>query len=376
MSMHNSELADTLGNLVHRGVNLCIKYCDGKIPDVPHDPQFGLPFDLAALEAGVRADLEACAMNSAIFKGMEAVRATNRFLTEAEPWKMKGEGSEIRRVAVVRTTLEAIFAFTHYLAPVIPNAAAAIFRKLGTQPIPTNTLSADFYNLKPGTGVFLGDILYQKIINDDASGAAQQAIASAAAASAKKAEKKGGGKPAAAVAEEAENPNQIDFTKIELRVGKIMKVWNHETADRLYCEEIDVKDADGTRRPVVSGLRAHYSLEEMEGRLVVVVCNLKEAKMQGFISRGMVLAAKSPEGKVELIDPPVGAEVGELLELEGFARDGPVWQAAKVKKMKVWEKVSELLRTDADGNATWDGKALVTSAGRCKAATLGDSPIS
>jgi methionine--tRNA ligase beta chain len=310
-------------------------------------------------------------MNAAIFKAMEAVRATNRFLTEAEPWKMKGEGSETKRIAVVRTTLEAIYAFTHYLAPVIPLAAAAVFQKLMTEPIPTHTLKADFYNLKPGTEVVLGDILFQKIINDEAPAAAPSAAAT------KKPEKKAGGKSAAPVAEEAENPNQIDFTKIELRVGKIMKVWNHETADRLYCEEIDVKDADGTLRPVVSGLRAHYSLEEMEGRLVVVVCNLKEAKMQGFMSRGMVLAAKGPDGsKVELIDPPAGAEVGELVELEGFARDGPVWQAAKVKKMKVWEKVSELLRTDASGAATWDGKALVTSAGPCRATTLADAPIS
>jgi methionyl-tRNA synthetase len=372
VSMHNSELADTLGNLVHRGVNLCIKYCEGKIPDVQHDPQFGLPFDLAALEAGVRADLESCAMNSAIFKAMEAVRATNRFLTEAEPWKMKGEGSEMKRIAVVRTTLEAIFAFTHYLAPVIPHAAAAVFQKLGTQPIPTNTLKMDFYNLKPGTEVFLGDILFQKIISEETPAA----ISNATAAAVKKPEKKSGGKPAASVVEEAENPNQIDFSKIELRIGRIMRVWNHETADRLYCEEIDVKDADGTLRPVVSGLRAHYSLEEMKGRLVVVVCNLKEAKMQGFISRGMVLAAKGSDGRVELIDPPAGAEVGELVELEGFARDGPVWQAAKVKKMKVWEKVSELLRTDSSGAATWDGKALVTSAGRCRAATLVEAPIS
>lgn len=75
--MHNSELADVIGNLVNRVVNLCHKYCGGAVPDVAHDPEFGLPFDLAALKAGVTADLKDCAVNLALFKAMEAARATN-----------------------------------------------------------------------------------------------------------------------------------------------------------------------------------------------------------------------------------------------------------------------------------------------------------
>lgn len=75
--MHNSELADVIGNLVNRVVNLCHKYCGGVVPDVAHDPEFGLPFDLAALKAGVTADLKGCAVNLALFKAMEAARATN-----------------------------------------------------------------------------------------------------------------------------------------------------------------------------------------------------------------------------------------------------------------------------------------------------------
>ena len=79
MSMHNSELADTLGNLIHRGINLCVKWCDGGvIPDVPHDPVFPLPFDICALDASIRADVQNCSLNTAAFKAMEAVRATNR----------------------------------------------------------------------------------------------------------------------------------------------------------------------------------------------------------------------------------------------------------------------------------------------------------
>ena len=79
VSMHNSELADVLGNLIHRGINLCIKYCDGVIPDVPHDEKFPLPFDIEVLDSAIRDDMTSCSLNLAILKTMDAVRATNRY---------------------------------------------------------------------------------------------------------------------------------------------------------------------------------------------------------------------------------------------------------------------------------------------------------
>jgi methionyl-tRNA synthetase len=78
VTMHNSELADVLGNLIHRVLNLTQKYCGGVVPDVPHDAVFVPPFDLAALKNGVKEELKGCAIQLALFKGMEAARATNR----------------------------------------------------------------------------------------------------------------------------------------------------------------------------------------------------------------------------------------------------------------------------------------------------------
>jgi methionyl-tRNA synthetase len=255
--MHNAELADTLGNLVHRGINLCLKFCDGVIPNVEHDPAFPMPFDFDQLEREIREDMTHCAINSATFRAMEAVRATNRYLTTAEPWKMKSEADIPRRAAIVRTTLEAIYLFTHYLAAVIPHAADAIFTRLGTPPRPTFSLNGDFYNLTPGTAVFLGDILFSKI----EEGGAPAGTAAAAADGGKvseggkksggggKVKVKGGGdekkekpakekkpKEAAAAAPPPPEEDQHDFTKIELRVGKIVRVWNHESAERcVHC---------------------------------------------------------------------------------------------------------------------------------------------
>lgn len=143
---------------------------------------------------------------------------------------------------------------------------------------------------------------------------------------------------------------------------------------RLFCEEIDVGDNDGLRQ-VASGLREHYSLDEMKNSLVVVVCNLKEAKMKGFVSRGMVLAAKSADGRVELIRPPAGATEGTLIELDGVVRDGEPWPANTVYKKKVWEAMSVGLHTNSDGVACWGDSALVTPQGPCRAASITESPI-
>ena len=86
----------------------------------------------------------------------------HRFLTEAEPWKMKGP-DEARRPAIVRTTLEAVYVFMHFLAPTLPRTAGRVFSRLNSPPVPASSLRADFYNLKPGTAVTLGDILFKKI---------------------------------------------------------------------------------------------------------------------------------------------------------------------------------------------------------------------
>jgi methionyl-tRNA synthetase len=269
--MHNSELADILGNLVHRGLSLCLKYCDGMIPDTTHDSAFPLPFNFEELDREIRSDLLTSSLNLATFKAMEAVRATNKFLTTTEPWKMKGPDDGIRRMAIVRTTLEAIYLCAHYLTPSIPIAAGEIFHRLGTSPRPTNLLRGDFYNLIPGTRVHLGNILFTKIEDGVPAGAAgaagggaggkvggeekknnktkesKKGVAPAPAAasstatasstkdqSKKESSEKKEKKPKSAAPQQSEETEieQHDFTKIELRVGQIVKVWHHETAER------------------------------------------------------------------------------------------------------------------------------------------------
>lgn len=406
--MHNSELADILGNLMHRGINLCLKFCDGVIPDVPHDTGFPMPFDVCALRDGVWEDMKdnKNAIHAALFRAIDAVRATNRYLTVAEPWKMKGD-DVARKPAIVRTTLEAIYIFTHFLAPALPLSAEKIFTRLHTPPKSVHNLKTDFYNLIPGTPVELGDILFTKLgENGEEEGSAKAGAGGkggggvgkakgmtaeeqkaakdakkaknaklAADQQQKKAEKKSSVAAASAKATKSnETEDQHDFTKIELRVGQISKVWHHETADKLYCEEIEM--GEDAPRQIASGLRDYYTLEEMQGRRLIVVCNLKKASLMGFSSSGMVLCAKSADGKVEFVTPPVDAPVGERIMLEGVSDSDP-YSASQVKKYKVWEKLfAPHLTTDADGVATWQGRPLLTSAGNLTVKSAVNSPIS
>ncbi len=177
-------------------------------------------------------------------------------------------------------------------------------------------------------------------------------------------------------------PIPIDekFSKIDIRVGKITKVWVHPEADKLYCEEIDLgdhsKNCEGGVRKIASGLREHYTLEEMDGRLVCVITNLKPAKLVGFVSQGMVLAAHGETGKIELVTPHEGSSLGERLFLE--CRDVPTSSAtpSQVSKKKLWQILAPLLRVNFEGVAVCDGKALCTSKGPCTVPTVTNGPIS
>ncbi|KAL3904850.1 MAG: hypothetical protein SGARI_004732, partial [Bacillariaceae sp.] len=152
----------------------------------------------------------------------------------------------------------------------------------------------------------------------------------------------------------------MDISKLDIRVGVIQKVWEHEEADKLYCEEIDIGEESGPRQ-IASGLKAHYSLAEMEGRRVLVLANLKSRKLMGFPSHGMVLCAASEDGsKVEFIEPPVNAKVGERISVSGY--DGEPATENQVIKKKMLDKIFPELATNGEGLACYKGVPLETSA--------------
>merc|ERR1719201_2312760 len=111
------------------------------------------------------------------------------------------------------------------------------------------------------------------------------------------------------------------FALLDVRVGRIVEAWAHPDSEKLWCEKIDVGEEEP--REIASGLRAYYpTADQMEGRSVLVVCNLKPAKLAGFVSNGMVLCASSEDkSSVVFVEPPADSQPGERVVCEGLVAD-------------------------------------------------------
>ena len=157
------------------------------------------------------------------------------------------------------------------------------------------------------------------------------------------------------------------ITALDIRVGRITKVWEHPEADKLYCEEIDV--GEDSPRQIASGLRPYMSAEEMEGRMVLVLCNLKARKMLGFPSHGMVLCASNKDhSEVKFVSPPVDAKIGERVTVPGFDFDGEEskpFAENKIGKKKIFEKLAPFLVTSEYGVPEFLDRPFMTTAGVC-----------
>lgn len=157
---------------------------------------------------------------------------------------------------------------------------------------------------------------------------------------------KGGKQKGSATTKEPERP--IDISRLDLRIGKIIEVDRHPDADALYLEKIDCGDSTGPRT-VISGLVKHVPIEEMRNRLVVVLCNLKPAKMRGILSEAMVMCASTPD-KVELIQPPENVKPGDRVVFDNYPGEP---DAQLNPKKKIWEQVAPDIKTNDEGVAVY-----------------------
>ncbi|XP_073840446.1 tyrosyl-tRNA synthetase [Musca autumnalis] len=163
-----------------------------------------------------------------------------------------------------------------------------------------------------------------------------------------------GGNAANAAAPEEDGPHRLD-----IRVGKVVEVQRHPDADTLYVLKIDL--AEEQPRTIISGLVKFVTVEELDQRLVAVLCNLKPSKMRGILSEGMVLCTSNEDHTVvEPIIVPATAAPGSRLAFEGYS--GKPDEQLNPKK-KVWEKLSVDFKTNSEGLAVWKDNFLLTPEG-------------
>lgn len=164
----------------------------------------------------------------------------------------------------------------------------------------------------------------------------------------------------------------IDVSRIDIRVGKIVEIEQHPDAESLYVEKIDVGEEQP--RTIISGLRHFVPIEQLQGALVAVVCNLKPANMRGIKSHGMLLCATDKERtKIEVLRPAEGSKPGDRITGEMFT-EAPDTQLNP--KKKIFEKVQEELTTNGGMEVTYRGELLRTETGPLKAVSLSAARIS
>lgn len=296
----NADLANDLGNLLHRTVSMIEKYHGG----VVHKKAAAEEIDagLAALtEQTVRDYREAMdrlEINAAIKAVWALISRTNKYIDETGPWLLAKDAAKSERLEAVMYNLAEVLRIVAILIqPFVPRTSPKIFAQLGLAANGAFLLQdAAWGGLADGTRVAKGEPIYPRIeINEEGL--------TVNAPTKKTAEPDGAREVNKEEAPRVEMPEIIieDFAKIDLRVATILTAERVPKTDKLMKLTVKIGEEE---RTIVSGIAQHYTEEELAGRNVIVIANLKAAKLRGIESRGMLLAASDGEGRLVLADAP------------------------------------------------------------------------
>lgn len=302
----NADLANDLGNLLHRTVSMIEKYHGGVVTHKEGTEAVDKEFIALVNEtvAGYSDAMDHMELNQAIKDVWNLIGRANKYIDETAPWILAKDPAQAERLqAVMYNLAEALRIVAILIAPFVPVTAPKIYEQLGLGK-PESFFMADavWGKLATGTKVQKGEPLFPRIEVTEAGetviAATKKTAAKAIKAEAPKAEAKKEVKPAAAAASEI---TIDDFAKIDLRVATVIAAERVPKTDKLIKLQVKIGNEE---RTIVSGIAQHYEPENLIGKNVIVIANLKPAKLRGIESRGMVLAASDGEGNLVLADAP------------------------------------------------------------------------
>ena len=307
----NAELANTLGNLVNRTISMSNKYFGGVVADKKVTGE--TDEDLKAVVTGtykrVSAKMDELRVADAITEIFALFKRCNKYIDETEPWVLaKDEANMDRLSTVLYNLVESIATGASLLEPFMPSTAKKIVQQLNTS-VRSFEDCEKFGLYESGNKVTAEpEILFARLKVEEVMEKVNAMYAERKAQAA--------GENGEAVEEnviDIEPKEEItfdDFAKMQFQIGEIIKCEEVPKSKKLLCSQVRI----GSQiKQIVSGIKQHYSAEEMVGKKVMVLVNLKPAKLAGVLSEGMLLCAEDAEGNLALLTPekemPAGAEI-------------------------------------------------------------------
>ncbi len=325
----NSDLANTLGNLVNRTISMSNKYFDGVVEDrgvqlTPEDSVLDedLKKTVTGTYAKVAEKMESLRIADALTEIFGIFKRCNKYIDETEPWVLAKDEAKAGRLATVMYNLvEGIVIGASLLEPYMPETAEKIAAQLNTSLREFDRLEE--FGLYPGGNKVTDkpQILFARLDMKEVEKREAELTAAMIAAAEQEAVKAGtdGGASDEPLASEEEASIDIeakpeitydDFARLQFQIGEIISCEAVPKSKKLLCSQVKI----GSRvRQIVSGIKAHYTPEEMVGKKVMVLVNLKPATLAGVVSEGMLLCAEDAEGNLALMTSekpmPSGAEI-------------------------------------------------------------------
>ena len=301
----NSELANTLGNLVNRTISMSNKYFGGVVENkgVAEPVDEDLKSFILSIPGKVDAKMEKLRVADAITEVFTLFKRCNKYIDETMPWALaKDETKQDRLATVLYNLVEGICMGATLLQSFMPDTAARILAQLNAKERTLEDLKT--FGLYPSGNKVTEkpEILFARLDLKDVMAKVEVLHPSKPEEPAK--EEKG-------IDLEAKPEITFDdFSKLQFQVGEIIACEAVKKSKKLLCSQVKI----GSQvRQIVSGIKAHYTPEQMVGKKVMVVTNLKPAKLAGILSEGMILCAEDEEGKLSLMVPeremPAGAEI-------------------------------------------------------------------
>ncbi len=302
----NSDLANTLGNLVNRTISMSNKYFDGVVKSTgvtePVDEE--LKSLAVSTCAKVTEKMDKLRVADAVTEIFTLFKRCNKYIDETMPWALAKDADKQDRLAeVLYNLVEGICIGTTLLAPFMPETAERILKQLNAKTREMEKMN-QFGLYESGTKVTeTPEILFARKDLEEVMEKAAEVQAAQAAAN-------GVPEEAGIDIELKEEITFDDFMKMQFQVGEIIACEEVKKSKKLLCSQVKI---GSQTKQIVSGIKAHYSAEEMVGKKVMVLVNLKPAKLAGVLSEGMLLCAEDAEGNLSLMTPeksmPSGAEI-------------------------------------------------------------------